>query len=156
MNRAFVRESDEGGVTEGLLERPVSTHPNLVTLDGLKHIDTQLRELDAQRQVARASNDTTALMGIDRDLRYWAHRRATARVVEPAASTESVRFGMRVTLRLDNGGERVFRLVGEDEADPARGLLSWVSPLAQALFGRSEGDTVRFQESEAEILRIEL
>jgi transcription elongation GreA/GreB family factor len=75
-------------------------------------------------------------------------------VVAPAADPDRVRFGVQVTLRNESGGEQSFRLVGEDEADAARGLLSWVSPLGQALLGHEPGDTVRFQTGELEILRL--
>jgi len=60
-----------------------------------------------------------------------------------------------VTLQGGGAAGSTFRLVGEDEADAARGLLSWVSPLAQALIGRKVGDTVPFQGAEAEIVSIE-
>ena len=58
-------------------------------------------------------------------------------------------------LQLASGASQVFRLVGEDEADAAQGLLSWVSPLAQALLGREVGDAVAFQGAPAEIVSIE-
>ncbi|MGH8306185.1 MAG: GreA/GreB family elongation factor, partial [Steroidobacteraceae bacterium] len=90
-----------------------------------------------------------------RELRYWTQRRATARLVPPATAPERVRFGVRVTLVTGAGAEQIFRLVGEDEADAARGLLSWASPLAQALLGRGPGDTVSFQTGELEIIRVE-
>jgi transcription elongation GreA/GreB family factor len=45
--------------------------------------------------------------------------------------------------------------VGEDEADAAQGLLSWMAPLAQSLLGREVGDSVPFQGGEAELLSIE-
>jgi transcription elongation GreA/GreB family factor len=92
----------------------------------------------------------------ERDLRYWNARRASARVVGgPAAAADRVRFGMRVTLRLATGAALAWRLVGEDEADAGQGLLSWVSPLAQALLGRAVGEAVSFQGGEAEIVSIE-
>jgi transcription elongation GreA/GreB family factor len=47
-------------------------------------------------------------------------------------------------LRLADGSARGLRLVGEDEADPAAGLISYVSPLAQSLLGLSPGDTLPF------------
>jgi transcription elongation GreA/GreB family factor len=153
MSRAFVKESDHDH--EPLPERPVSGHTNFVTHEGLRQIEAQIRDLDAQRQMARAGDDASSVARLDRDLRYWTKRRATARVVEPAASPDAVRFGVRVTLMLGSGEERTFRLVGEDEADPARGLVSWISPLAQALLGQARGDTVQFQGSEAQIVRIE-
>lgn len=153
MSRAFTRETDDDPGT--LPERAVSTHPNLVTAAGRTAIEAQVRTLESERQGARAAGDAAQRARIERDLRYWTQRLATARVVEPAAAPDRVRFAVRVTLRNAAGEEQSFRLVGEDEADVARGLLSWVSPLAQALLGHAAGDTVRFQTGELEILRLE-
>ncbi len=152
MSRAFVRESDTG--PEPLPDRPISSHPNFVTRRGLAAIETRVRELEAQRQAARERDDAALRAGIERELRYWSARRASARVVEPAAS-ERVRFGMRVTLRLPSGEMPAFRLVGEDEADASAGLVSWTAPLAQALLGREAGESVAFQGGAAEIVSIE-
>jgi transcription elongation GreA/GreB family factor len=153
MSRAFVRESDADA---GLLpERPVSTHPNLVTPRGLTLIEARLRELEGERQAARAGDDAALRARVERDLRYWSARRGSARVIAPATATERVRFGMRVTLRLSSGATQAFRLVGEDEAEAAQGLLSWVAPFAQALLGREVGEVVPFQGGEAEIVGIE-
>ena len=154
MSRAFTRESDDDPGT--LPERPVSSHPNLVTPGGRAALEAQVRSLGDERQAARAAGDKSLLARIERDLRYFTQRLATARVVAPATAADRVRFGVRVTLRNARGEEQSFRLVGEDEADAARGLLSWVSPLAQALLGHEPGDSVRFQAGELEILRLEL
>jgi transcription elongation GreA/GreB family factor len=152
MSRAFTRESDDDPGT--LPERPVSSHPNLVTPNGLAAIEARLRALESERAAARASGDSAQRARIERDLRYFRQRLATARVVAPAAAPDRVRFGVEVTLRNESGVEQSFRLVGEDEADAARGLLSWASPLGQALLGHEPGDTVRFQSGELEILRL--
>ncbi len=61
---------------------------------------------------------------------------------------------MEVRLRLEDGSERTFRLVGEDEADPARGLISWVSPLGATLMGHEPGDTLRVLDTNAEIVEL--
>ena len=153
MSRAFTRESDDDPGT--LPERPVSPHPNLVTPNGLAAIEVRLRALESERAAARASGDSAQRARVERDLRYYTQRLATARVVAPAAAPERVRFGVRVTLRNQSGAEQSFRLVGEDEADAARGLLSWVSPLGQALLGHEAGEAVRFQAGELEILRLD-
>jgi transcription elongation GreA/GreB family factor len=153
MSRAFVRESDADPAS--LPERAVSPHPNFVTPRGLAAIEARVQELHAEREAARAGEDDALRARVERDLRYWSARRASARVVEQAAVTQQVRFGMRVTLHLGSGARHAFRLVGEDEADAARGLLSWVSPLAQSLLGRQAGDSVPFQGGEAEIVAIE-
>ena len=154
MSRAFVRESDQDAAAETLPERIVSPHPNFVTLRGLKQIDEQMRSLEAERQAARSDADTSRLARVARDLRYWSQRRATARMIEPAAQPDIVRFGVEVRLRLQDGSERTFRLVGEDEADPARGLISWVSPLGATLMGHEPGDLLRVLDTNAEIVEL--
>jgi transcription elongation GreA/GreB family factor len=152
MSRAFVRESDQE--TSELPERAISAHPNFVTPRGLAAIESQARALEAQRQEARAAGDGALRARLERDLRYWSARRASARVIEQTA-TDRVRFGARVGLRQGSGSIQVFRLVGEDEADAAQGLLSYVSPLACSLLGREVGDTVPYQGEEAELVSIE-
>jgi transcription elongation GreA/GreB family factor len=152
MSRAFVRESDAD--PGQLPDRPISPHPNFVTRRGLTAIETRVRGLEAERQAARERDDAALRAGIERELRYWSARRASARVVEPTAA-DRVRFGMRVTLRLPTGTAQAFRLVGEDEADASHGLISWTAPLAQSLLGREAGESVPFQGVEAEIVSIE-
>jgi transcription elongation GreA/GreB family factor len=153
MSRAFVRDTD--GSPEPLPEKPVSPHANFVTPRGLAQIEARVQQLTAERAAARASEDGAARQRIERDLRYWSARRASARLVGPASITERVRFGTRVTLRLASGATQVFRLVGEDEADATQGLLSWMAPLAQSLLGRQSCESVPFQGGEAEIVSIE-
>jgi transcription elongation GreA/GreB family factor len=62
---------------------------------------------------------------------------------------------VRVTLHFEDGAERSYTLVGEDEADPAHGSISWISPIAQALLGRELGDEVDLQGQRAEIAALE-
>jgi transcription elongation GreA/GreB family factor len=151
VSRAFTRESDEPAP---LPERALSSHPNLVTPRGLAAIEAQIRALEGERQAERAAADGALRARVERDLRYWTARRASARLVPQLAAPDRVRFGVQVTLRTAGGAEQTFRLVGEDEADASHGLLSWVSPLAQALLGRAAGEDVPFQGGEAQILRL--
>jgi transcription elongation GreA/GreB family factor len=65
-----------------------------------------------------------------------------------------VQFGSEVTFVRDDGRRQTFRVVGEDEADPRNGSISYVSPLALALLGRRVGDTVRAGATDAEIAAI--
>ena len=153
MSRAFVRESDQDAV-ESLPERVISPHPNLVTPQGLRQIEEHIRALEAERQAARGGADAAALARIARDLRYWSQRRASARLVEPVAQPDAVRFGVEVSLQFEDDSERTFRLVGEDEADPARGLISWVSPLGAALMGHESGDIVDVMGKRAELVAL--
>ena len=154
MSRAFVKESDDAG--EPLPELAISPHPNFVTPDGSRLIDARIAALDAELKSARAADDKALLARVNRDLRYWTQRRATARVVPPAAAPDVVRFGVTVALRyLDDGEKTRFKIVGEDEAEPARGFVSFVSPLAKSLLGKSAGDEVRVLERTAEIVALE-
>ena len=153
MSRAFVRESDQD--TESLPERVISPHPNFVTSAGLRQMEEQIRELEAARRAAREQDDKAALARIERDLRYWTQRRVSARVVEPAAMPDVVRFGVKVMLESADGSRREFRVVGEDEAEPPQGRISWVSPVAAALIGKKVGDVVSFQGQDAEIVHLE-
>jgi transcription elongation GreA/GreB family factor len=90
-----------------------------------------------------------------RDLRYWTARRASAQLVPPAEDASQVRFGLRVMIEREDGRTQSFRIVGQDEADPAKGLLSYVSPLARTLLGRNVGDTVPVGSGEAEVVAID-
>ena len=87
-----------------------------------------------------------------REVRYWRARRASAEVVRPSSDTRTVSFGMTVTLRREDGREQTFRIVGEDEADPSHGTVSYVSPLARAVVAYGPGDTVEIAGGIAVIL----
>src|SRR5690349_21670606 len=128
MSRAFVNE--DRLVTE-LPDRPILPHPNLVTERGLALID-QAR--DAARRAhgeAQASGDRDGLAKAGRELRYWSARRASAQVQAGDPASSIVQFGSTVTIARDDGRVQTYRIVGEDEADPAQGSISYVSPLAR-------------------------
>jgi transcription elongation factor GreB len=85
------------------------------------------------------------LREIDRRIRFLQKRMQVLTVVDRLPSDRSrVYFGARVTLQDEQGQQQCFRLVGPDEADVARGMLSIRSPLARSLLGRTEGETVEF------------
>lgn len=149
MSRAFVKEDDDA--PEEFPERLISSAPNLVTAEGLAAIEAEIERLNAEQA---NEEDRSARARIARDLRYWTARRGSAHLMPAPADTEIVRFGSTVTIDRDDGRRQTFRIVGEDEADPERGTLSHVSPLAQALMGKSEGDTLRVAGAEAEIVEI--
>jgi transcription elongation GreA/GreB family factor len=154
MSRAFVKESD-GDDPGPLPERRISEHPNLVTARGLRLIEERVVQLEAEYAAARAAEDRAAIARLSRDLRYWSARRASAQLTLPADDAETVGFGVRVTVADPQGERRTFRLVGEDESDPAAGRISWFAPVARALAGRSAGDTVAGPRGELEILEID-
>jgi transcription elongation GreA/GreB family factor len=153
MNKAFTKEPEAGEVYDDLPDRPVSSH-NLVTAKGLASIEAELARLHEEHSAAHDSNDRAKLAKINRDLRYWTSRRATAQVVEPPSDATEVHFGSTVTILRDDDRRQTYRIVGEDEADPVHGTLSYVSPVAQALLGKQVGDTVQAGTAEAEIVAI--
>lgn len=150
MSRAFVKETDQAD--DGLPERPISPHPNLVTARGLRMLEARVRELEQARAAARSEGDAAQVARIARDLRYFQNRRDTARVVSPVAEPATVRFGVCVQLEDRQGRSHAYRIVGEDEANPADGLLSYLSPLAKELIGLCRGDEVPFGDGQATIV----
>lgn len=157
MSVAFTKEEDYESVAANLPDRPVSTHANLVTPEGLAAIEAELasaRAAWAAAQGGDVKDDRTAMARATRDLRYWSSRRATAQLVEPADDGGTVRFGGSVTVEREDGRRQTWRIVGEDEADPATGSVSYVSPLAQAVLGKTVGDLVRVAGGELEIVGV--
>ena len=153
MSRAFVNE-DNLGHFDDLPDRPVSSHPNDVTASGLAQIDAALAAAKTAYAAAQVSQDRSALALAARDLRYWTARRSTARLVPPQPGSKTVRFGATVSIVRTDGRKQTFRIVGEDEADPNKGSISHVSPLAKSMIGKAVGDSVRAGNTEAEIVAI--
>ncbi len=154
MSRAFVKEPDGAEAFEELPDRPISEHPNLVTPQGLARIEETLTRLHEQHAQAQAAGDRAALASVGRDLRYWTARRSTAQVMPAPEDTDKVQFGSTVTIVRDDGRRQIFRIVGEDEAEPAQGTLSYASPVARALLNKSVGDVIQAGSGEAEIVEI--
>ena len=122
MSSAFVREP-EGDVREELPERPVSTHPNRVTRRGFDLIVAEIDRLQTSLSAAREEEDEGRYADLARDLRYWLARRANAEIVPPPEDNRDVRFGHKVTIERDDGRRQTYKIVGEDEADPTKGLV---------------------------------
>jgi transcription elongation GreA/GreB family factor len=153
LSRAFVKE-DQSQID--LPDRPVSKHRNLVTPEGLVAIDAALGRFKAAHQAALDKEDVPPAAAALRELRYWGARRASAEVVRPATNTQTVAFGMKVTLRREDGREQTFRIVGEDEADPSHGTVSYISPLARAVLSGKPGDAVKIGRGKAIILAVQI
>ena len=159
MSVAFTKEDSAETAAETMLpDRPVPEGPNLVTAEGLAALERQLAE-------ARTAYD--AAMGIEdvnerrrqaaspfRDLRYFTERLRTAQVVPPPESHDIVAFGSIVTFERDDGRVQTYRIVGEDEADPKTGSISFASPIARALMGKGVGEAASVGGGEVEIVRI--
>ena len=159
MSVAFTKEESAETASETLLpDRPVSPHPNLVTQAGLAALETQLREARAAYEAAQQIEDVNERRRQSaaplRDARYFAERVRTAQLMPPPASADMVAFGNVVTFRREDGRVQTYRIVGEDEADPKAGSMSYVSPVARALIGKSVGDEVIAANQAIEILKI--
>ena len=155
---AFTREEDYEAQAADLPDRPVSPHANLVTASGLAAIEAELAAARAAYSAAQAEGgvaaDRTAMARATRDLRYWGARRASAQLTEPAAPAGTVVFGRTVEIERDDGRRQTFRIVGEDEADPANGSVSYVSPLARVLLNKEVGDVAALNGAEVEIVAV--
>ncbi|TGU92059.1 transcription elongation factor GreA [Mesorhizobium sp. M00.F.Ca.ET.151.01.1.1] len=154
MSRAFTREEDSENAIAGVGERPISTHRNLVTEHGLAQIEDNLADLRDIMAKAERKADRERIAVVSRDLRYWTARRESAELSVPEPGSEVVRFGMGVTLESDDGKKVHWKIVGEDEADPTKGSISHVSPMAVALFGKKVGDVASVNGKEWEIVKL--
>jgi len=156
---AFTKEDSAATASETTLpDRPVSPHPNLVTEAGLKALALQLQQAREAYEAAQKLEDADerrrqAAIPL-RDARYFAERVRTAQIVSKPASTETAVFGSTVTFRRHDGRVQTYRIVGEDEADPKAGSVSFVSPVARALMGKGVGDVVGASGQELEVISI--
>jgi transcription elongation factor GreB len=169
MSKAFVKESeaDEELAPQAAPEAPLPR--NYITPAGFARLKSELKQLvEAERpEVVRtvswaASNGDRSENGdylygkkrlreIDRRVRFLIKRLEGAAVVDNAGrDDEQVFFGARVGVRSADGVERAVCIVGADEVDPARGRVSWVSPIAKALLRARAGDVVRLQTPQGE------
>lgn len=158
MSVAFTREEDLEATAADLADRPISPHPNLVTPDGLALIEAELAAARAAYTAAQVQgsieSDRTAMARATRDLRYWGARRASAQLVEPGEDDGVLRFGGLVSIEREDGRTQNWRIVGEDEADPAKGSVSHVSPLARAVLGKRVGDETMVAGQSVEIIAV--
>jgi transcription elongation GreA/GreB family factor len=145
MSRAFVKEHDGDSPDDDLPESPVSSGPNYVTPKGLA--DLQARLAAAQSVVERLFGGDTkpaaksALARARADVRRLQRRLDAAVLVDPKTNEgREVTLGTAVTIEYPDARRQSFTIVGEDEADPLNGLVSWTSPLGKALLGKHEGD----------------
>lgn len=156
MSRAFVKEDDAG---EPPIIPPRAALPagaiNYVTPQGLEQLRAELIALEAERAKVEANREddsarTRNLTILNAKLSALTHRLATAKVIEPAAQpTDEVRFGATVTLRTTSGSspgsERVFTIVGVDEASLAEGKVAFVAPIARAVIGARVGKRIKLR-----------
>jgi transcription elongation GreA/GreB family factor len=156
---AFTKEESAETASETLLpDRPISPHPNLVTEAGLKALEMQLHEARSAYEAAQRIEDTNERRRQSaaplRDLRYFTERVRTAQLVPAPSTADKVAFGSTVTFSRADGRVQTYRIVGEDEADPKAGSISFVSPVARSLMGKAVGDVAGSGSQELEIVAI--
>ena len=150
MSRAFVKETATSAPPP---ERMVEEGPNLVTQAGFEQIAAHVARIE---EALKSETNVLIRETLERDLRYWSLKKASAEIVAPPKDG-AVTFGSAVTIeRKVNNQARTqsFRIVGVDEADPAKGLISFRSPLAAALIGAREGDIVEGPLGEITVLSV--
>ena len=142
MSVAFRRESDDEH-KEPEFELAIPLGPNLVTPRGLRLLGEEVARLEA---LIAAADGEEARKKLQRQLRYYGTRKATAEV-QPPAPRGHVGIGSRVRYALA-GTERTVTIVGHDEADPAAGRIAFTAPLGRALMEGEVGDMAAFQGRE--------
>lgn len=148
VSRAFVKEPDGDEVSDEAPEKAQSRHPNLITPAGLGKLKAKIAALETERAATRPDNPIAQqhLKTIERDLRFLLGRLERAQPIDPASQpADEVAFGATVEVIDDDDKKHRFTIVGEDEADAQAGLVSWVSPLAQALLKAKIGDVVTWR-----------
>ena len=143
MSKAFTTETAPSAPPP---EKMVEDGPNPVTPEGMAQIEAHIARIEAALKT-----ETNVLLRetLARDLRYWEIRKASAEVVTPS-SDDTVAFGSTVTIER-KGRQQTFRIVGVDEADASKALISFRAPLAQTILGARSGDIIEAKEPLGEI-----
>lgn len=156
MSRAFIKEQDGDSPDDALPEISVSAGPNYVTPEGLSDLQSRLAAAQAAVDQLRAAGDSgaakSALARARADVRRLQRRLDAAVLVKTdALEAGEIALGMQATIEYANGNRQAFTIVGEDEADPVNSLVSWASPLGEALIGRREGDVVTWHRPAGDV-----
>ncbi|WP_257309295.1 GreA/GreB family elongation factor [Geothrix fuzhouensis] len=159
MNRAFIKDPDDAGRPEVLPDRPQSPHTNYVTPAGLRqlqHLQAELADRQGRLLAEGKLANPQELAVVQRDLRYYQERLNRAILVDSSGKPgDRVSFGAAVEVCDEAGAIATYTIVGEDEADPAQGKVSWVSPLGEALLNAEPGDEVLWRRP-AGTMRLEI
>jgi transcription elongation factor GreB len=173
MSKAFVKESGHEEDERAVADAPVPAK-NYISPAGFARLKAELKRLvelerpEVVRTVSWAASNgdrsengdylygKKRLREIDRRVRYLIKRLENASVVDNAGrDTGQVFFGATARVRARSGEERSVTIVGADEVDPARGRVSWISPVAAALLKARVGDVVLLRTpAGAELLEI--
>lgn len=143
MSKAFTTETAPSAPPP---EKMVEEGPNPVTPEGMAQIEAHIARIEA---AMKTEANVLLRETLARDLRYWEIRKGTAEVVTPTTDG-TVAFGSTVTIER-KGRQQTFRIVGVDEADASKSLISFRAPLAQAVLGTRPGDIVEAEEPLGEI-----
>jgi len=166
MSKAFTKEDDQS--PEAAPARPASVLPpgakNYLTEAGAERFRRELEGLQEALRLrlareAESPGGRARVQPMEERIRELKRILRTASVVKPSTRPpDTVRFGASVRIRSRSGEEACYRIVGVDEADPERGAVSWLSPVAQALLHAGAGDRIMLQtpqgEEELEVLSI--
>lgn len=144
MNKAFVRETASDDALAPLPEMPTGVK-NYITPSGYRRLQQELQRLYDARDAT--AGQTAENRERDQRIHYLQSRLETAEVVDPAAHADGDRvlFGATVTYEREDGEQQTVTIVGLDELEPARGRISWLSPVAQALLNAEHGDSVMLE-----------
>ena len=165
MNKAFTKETDgDDDDDDGALPPLPAGTKNYITPQGYARLRAELLQLidDERPKVVEvvhwaASNGDRSENGdyiygkkrlreIDRRIRFLTKRLDVAEVVDPAARTATDQIFFGATVGYEAAGQQhEITIVGIDEVDPARGRVSWISPIARALLKAREGDVVQLK-----------
>jgi transcription elongation GreA/GreB family factor len=139
MSKAFTKESDDVPEPKALRRGVPVPEPNYMTPAG-----------------ARAARSELATCRDDDRIRELTDHLSTAQILEPPADRSTVSLGARVTLEDESGKRTTYQVVGALEADAKRGLVSWQSPIAEALYGARVGDAISLPRGrQAEIVAVD-
>lgn len=135
MSRGFVKEGDQEEVPMVLPRAflPSGT-PNYVTPEGLKKLQDEMETL--KKEWTDAGSNYVTKNYLDAKMRLLSERINSAVLIDNTKTNpDFVSFGMYVKYN-----DKVIRIVGVDEADASKGLISFISPIAKALIGKKKGD----------------
>jgi transcription elongation factor GreB len=156
MSRGFVKEDDQEEVPIVPLRAFLPDGiPNFVTPAGMEQLMAEKQMLINERDNLSSTNENEkriAVNFINAKLQLLNDRIADARIIDPKGyPQDEIRFGASVTLKNEGSGKiQVFQIVGVDEADIAKGKISFISPLAKALINKKAGDKITLKRDRGE------
>jgi transcription elongation factor GreB len=155
MSRAFVKEPDGDQADTELPDKPQSGLPNYITVQGLAVLKERLAAMQQEYDSLKADESLASknrIKLLNQELRYLQQRVQSAIPIDPAQQpTDSIHFGATVEMLDADDQAYTFTIVGEDEAEPDQGKISWASPLAKALMGKQVDDVVVWERPSGEL-----